>query len=165
MAYFCQYVSRWGLCCQTVSIRVTHLCSLLCSRGKYVFNNMIFCISVTTRSTWMSASDYSIYGACVYIFSQSTQGKWVHWKHTDPHIHIFHGSACIIGWKTGLLDILISTYIAQFMGCVISRIHYGLKVVSCFRYFTASHYHHDTRLLTGVEHMQMPVKFILWRCV
>ena len=35
-----------------------------------------------------------------------------------------HWSACIIGWKSGLLDILISPYIAQFMGCVIGRIHW-----------------------------------------
>ena len=145
--------------------------------------------------------------------------------------NLTHGSACIIGWKSGLLDILISPYIAQFMRR--GRIHYGLntlrprqngrhipdginkcfflnenvkipieismkcvpkdqinnisalvqimawrrlcdkplsepmlvnllthicvtwpqwvKVVFCFRHFTASHYHHDARLLTGVE--------------
>ena len=40
-----------------------------------------------------------------------------------------HVSACMIGWKSGLLDILISPYIAQFMGCVIGRIHYGPQVV------------------------------------
>ena len=59
------------------------------------------------------------------------------------------GSACIIG----LSDSLISPYIAQFFGCVIGWIHYGLKVVFCFRHFTASHYHHYARLLTGIEHM------------
>ena len=48
--------------------------------------------------------------------------------------------------------------------CVIGRIHYGLKIVFCFIHFTASHYHHDARLLTGVEHMQIPIEFILWRC-
>ena len=72
---------------------------------------------------------------------------------SEGAFELTHGSACIDGWKSGLLDILIYPYIAQFMGCVISKIHYGLKVVSCFRHFTASHYHHDTRLLTGVEHM------------
>ena len=50
-----------------------------------------------------------------------------------------HGSACIIGWKAGLLDISISPYIAQFMECVISRIHYNFKVVSSFIHFTSSH--------------------------
>ena len=35
------------------------------------------------------------------------------------------------------------------MGCVIGRIHYGLKVIFCFRHFTAFHYHHCARLLTG----------------
>ena len=64
-----------------------------------------------------------------------------------------HGSACIIGLWSGLPDSLISTYIAQFMGCVICRIHYGLKVVFCFRHFTAVHYHHYTRLLTGTEYI------------
>ena len=38
-------------------------------------------------------------------------------------------------------------------GCVIGRIHYGLKVLFCFRHFTPSHYHHNAWLLTGVEHM------------
>ena len=55
------------------------------------------------------------------------------------------GSACINGWKSGWLDILISPCIAQFIGCVVGRIHYGLKVVFCFRHFTAFHYHHDAR--------------------
>ena len=34
------------------------------------------------------------------------------------------------------------TCIAQFTGCVIDKIHDGLKVVFCFRHFTAFHYHH-----------------------
>ena len=38
------------------------------------------------------------------------------------------------------------------MGCVIGRIHYGLKVVFCFRHFTAFHYHHYARLLTATEY-------------
>ena len=37
------------------------------------------------------------------------------------------------------------------MGCVIARIHYGLKVVFCSRHFTAFHYHHYARLLTGMH--------------
>ena len=53
-------------------------------------------------------------------------------------------------WQSGLLDILISPYIAQFMGCVIGRIHCGLKVVFCFRHITAYHYHHNSRVLTGI---------------
>ena len=52
-----------------------------------------------------------------------------------------HGSAYIIGWQPGLLDSLISTYIAQFMGCVISRIHHGPKVVFYLRHFTVFHYY------------------------
>ena len=64
-----------------------------------------------------------------------------------------HGSSCIIGWNSGMLDIFIPPYIAQLMGCVIGGIHYGLKVVFCFKHFTASHYHHDARLLTRIEHM------------
>ena len=42
---------------------------------------------------------------------------------------------------------------------------YGLKVVFCFRHFTASHYHHYSRVLTGVENLWTPVELILWRCV
>ena len=30
---------------------------------------------------------------------------------------------------------------------------YGLKVVFCFRHFTASHYHHYARVLTGIENL------------
>ena len=56
---------------------------------------------------------------------------------------------------------LISTYIAQFMGCVIGRIHYGLKVVFCFRHFTAFHYHHYTRLLTGTEYIWLFVEYLV----
>ena len=64
-----------------------------------------------------------------------------------------HGSACIIGLYSGFLDNLISTYITQFIGCVISRIHYGLKLVFYFRHFTVFHYHHYSRLIAGTEHI------------
>ena len=50
------------------------------------------------------------------------------------------------------------------MGCVIGRVHYGIQVVFCFRYFTAYHYHHNSRLLAGIGNMQMLVKLIFWRC-
>ena len=61
---------------------------------------------------------------------------------------------CLHYWVESWVDFfLISPYIAQFIGCVIGRIHYGLKVVFCLRHFTASHYYHDAGLLTGVEHM------------
>ena len=50
--------------------------------------------------------------------------------------NLTHGSACIIGWKSELLDIFISPYIAQHMGCVIGMIHCGLKAVFGFRHFT-----------------------------
>ena len=53
------------------------------------------------------------------------------------------------------MDSLISTYIVQFMGCVIGWIHYGLKVVFCLRHFTAFHYQHHTTLLMGIDHMYM----------
>ena len=64
-------------------------------------------------------------------------------------------SACIIGWLSRLPDNSISTSIAQFMWFVIGRIHYGLKVVFCFRRFTAFHYHHYARLLTDIEHINV----------
>ena len=37
------------------------------------------------------------------------------------------------------------------MGCVISRIYYGFKVVFYFRQFTVFHYHHCARLIAGIE--------------
>ena len=72
---------------------------------------------------------------------------------SEGAFELTYGSVCFIGWWSGLHDSLISTYIVQFMGCVIGRIHYGLKVVFCFRHFTAFHYHHHTRLLMGIDHM------------
>ena len=57
----------------------------------------------------------------------------------------------VVIWIAGFF--VISPYIAQFMGCVTGRIHYGLKVVFWFRHFTAYHYHHDSRVLTGIENM------------
>ena len=41
------------------------------------------------------------------------------------------------------------------MGCVISRIHYGLNVVFYFRHFTVFHYHHYSRLIAGTEHINV----------
>ena len=66
-----------------------------------------------------------------------------------------HGFACIFWWLSGLLGNLISTYIAQFMGYGISRIHYGLKVACYFWYFTVFHYHHYSRLIAGTEHINV----------
>ena len=43
---------------------------------------------------------------------------------SEGAFELMHGPACIIGWYSGLLHILISPYIAQFMGCVIGRMHY-----------------------------------------
>ena len=100
-----------------------------------------------------------LWSACVWIngwVNNREAGDLRRYRaHYDVTVisNLMHWSACIIGWKSGLLDILISPYIAQMMGRVIGRIHYDLKVVFCFRHFTVSHYHHDTRLLTGVEHM------------
>ena len=45
-------------------------------------------------------------------------------------------------------------YLARFMGSVIGRIHYRLKVVFCFRHFTAFQYQHYTRLLTSTKYIQ-----------
>ena len=59
----------------------------------------------------------------------------------------------LLDGNLGCRIVLSSTYIAQFMRCVIGRIHYGLKVVFCFIHFTAFHYHHYTRLLTGTEYI------------
>ena len=78
----------------------------------------------------------------------SSSNKWGTFELT-------HGSACIIGWYSGLLDSLIPPYVAQFIiGCIIGRIHYGLQVVFCFRHFTAYHYHHNSRVLTCVENIK-----------
>ena len=46
---------------------------------------------------------------------------------SEGAFELTHGSACINGWKSWLLDILISHYFAQFMGCVIGRMHVGLN--------------------------------------
>ena len=61
---------------------------------------------------------------------------------------------CLHYWVViWVADSLISTYIAQFMGFVIGRIHYGLSVVFCFIHITAFHYHHCARQLIGTEYM------------
>ena len=80
---------------------------------------------------------------------------------SEGAFQLMHGHASIIGWSSRLLDIIISTYIAQFMGCVISRIHYGLKVVFYFRHFTVFHYHHYARLMAGTEHTYMSVEHLV----
>ena len=74
---------------------------------------------------------------------------------SEGAFELTYGSACIIGWWSGLLHSLISIYIVQFMGWVIGRIHHGLKVVFCLRHFTAFHNHHHTRLLMDIDHMLM----------
>ena len=79
------------------------------------------------------------------------------------HLNWRMGLPALLGGNLGCWVFLISPHIAQFMVYVMGRIHYGLKVVFCFRHLTVSHYHHDARLLTGVEHM--PVMFILLRFV
>ena len=84
---------------------------------------------------------------------------------SEGAFELTHGSACTIGWLSGLPDSLISTYIAQFMGCVIGRIYYGLKVVFCFRQFTAFHYHHYARLLTGTEYIKLFVEYLVEVCL
>ena len=66
--------------------------------------------------------------------------------------HIYH--ICLHYWVViWVAGHLILPYIAQFMGYVIGRIHYGLKVVFCFRQFTAYHCHHNWRVLRGIENM------------
>ena len=47
----------------------------------------------------------------------------------------------------------IFTYVAQFMGCVIRKIHYGFKVVFYFRHCTVFRYHHHARLIASTEHI------------
>ena len=69
-----------------------------------------------------------------YSTARSGTVTWWEW---GLWFELTHGSACNTGWWSGLSDSLISAYIAQFIGCVIDRIHYGLKVVFCFRHFTA----------------------------
>ena len=51
-------------------------------------------------------------------------------------------------WVAGYFD---SPYIAQFMECATGRIHYGLKIVLCFRHFIAYHYYHKARVLTTLK--------------
>ena len=147
----------------------------------YLTQNLTFCIAVNssdeskvmklilykkdqlfiwkTRSYLISVIFYGI--KIMLMFILIGIGLFLH---SDAQVHIIEltpsgshftniRSACIIGWWSGLPDSLISTYIAQFIGCVIGKIHYGLKVVFCFRHFTAFHYHHYTRLLTGTEYI------------
>ena len=61
---------------------------------------------------------------------------------------------CLLGDSLGCWVVQFP-HTLQFMGCVIGRIHYGLKVVFCVRHFTAFHYHHYARLLTGTEHINV----------
>ena len=56
----------------------------------------------------------------------------------------------VVIWVAGYFK---SPYLAQFMGCVIGRIHYDLKVVFCFIHFTAYRYHHNSSVLTGIGNM------------
>ena len=72
---------------------------------------------------------------------------------SEGAFELTHGSVCIIGWQSVSLDSLISTYIAQFIGCVIGSIHYSLKVIICFKHLTGSHYHHYARLYAGTEYI------------
>ena len=72
---------------------------------------------------------------------------------SEGAFELTHGSACIIGWESGLSDNLISTYFTQFMWFVIGRIHYGLIVVFGFIHITAFHYHHCARQHTGTEYI------------
>ena len=51
------------------------------------------------------------------------------------------------------------------MGFVISRIHFGLRLVFCFRHITAFHYHHCARQLTGTEYIYMFVEYLVEVCL
>ena len=86
-------------------------------------------------------------------------------KPSEGAFELTHGSACIIEWSSGLPDSLISTYIAQFMGFVLGRIRYELKVVFCFIHITAFHYHHCARQLTGTEYISMFVEYLVEVCL
>ena len=95
--------------------------------------------------------------------------------------NLSHAMLCAVYWHMGSrllqnlavpfwhicanVDSLISTYIAQYMGYAINRIHYGLKVVFYFRHFTVFHYHHYARLITGTEHILMSVKYLVEVCL
>ena len=70
------------------------------------------------------------------------------WNRGDPalysgqvwgHLNWRMGLPALLGGNLGCW-IFNSPYIAQFMGCVIGRIHYGIKVVFCFRHFAVYHY-------------------------
>ena len=56
----------------------------------------------------------------------------------------------VVIWVVGYWDPVL--YCTVFEVCQ-GQETYGLKVVFCFRHFTASHYHHYARVLTGVENL------------
>ena len=70
------------------------------------------------------------------------------------HLNWRMGLPALWGGNLGCWIVWFPLILCSLMGCVISRIHYGLKVVVCFKHFTASHYHHHhTTLLMGIDHM------------
>ena len=60
----------------------------------------------------------------------------LHLNQARGHLKWHMGLACIMGGNMGCR--IISTEIVHFMGCVLGRIHYGLKVVFCFRHLLPS---------------------------
>ena len=57
----------------------------------------------------------------------------------------------VVIWVAGYCD--PPTSYCTVFGVCHGQETYGLKVVFCFRHFTASHYHHYARVLTGVENL------------
>ena len=83
-----------------------------------------------------------------YCYFGHTRTHTHNHKHTHTHTHT-HAFICIhiyiyiiIGWKSGLLDILISLILHSLLG--VSLAGY-IMVLFCFRYLTVSQYHHDAR--------------------
>ena len=116
---------------------------------------------------------------CVRVYAPLTLASPLTRKHNvnrgDPalylnqargHLNWRMGLPALLGGNLGCWIIhLISTHIAQFMGCVTGRIHYGLKVVFCVRHVIAFHYNHHARLLTDIDHMQMFVECLVEVCL
>ena len=86
--------------------------------------------------------------------------RWGIWTDAWVCLHYW-----VVSWVAGWFNFQISTCIAKSMGYVIYRIHYGLKVVLYFRHFTVFHYHHYARFIADIEHILMPVEYLVEVCL
>ena len=92
------------------------------------------------------------------------------WLAGDPALHL-NQTRGHLNWRVGLPALLGGTGRFNFhLYCTVygvcqGRIYYGLHVALCFRHFTAFHYHHCARLLTGIEHMYMFLEYLVEVCL